>query len=61
MQPTALNNSSTPAAVQAEVNLKIAPTLFAYFLAAFSSTCSFSNKSLLFAAIPTTILWIINY
>jgi hypothetical protein len=56
LQPTALNNSSTPAAVQAEVNLKIAPTLFAYFLAAFSSTCSFSNKSLLFAAIPTTIL-----
>jgi len=55
LHPTLLNNSSIPAAVQAEVNLNIAPTSLAYFLASPSLTCSFSIKSLLFAAIAITI------
>jgi hypothetical protein len=50
-----LNNSSIPTAVQADVNLNIAPCSLAYFLASASLTCSFSIKSLLLAAIPITI------
>jgi len=52
-----LNNSSIPAEVQAEVSLKIAPISPAYFLACSSDTCSLSNKSLLFAANPITIIY----
>jgi hypothetical protein len=55
LHPILLNKSSIPAAVQAEVVLKIAPASFAYFLASASFTCSFSIKSLLFAAMAITI------
>ena len=51
-----LNNSSIPVAVQAEVSLKTAPISDAYFLALASGTCSLSNKSLLLAANPITII-----
>ena len=43
-------------AVQAEVSLKTAPISAAYFLASASGTCSLSNKSLLLAANPITII-----
>ena len=43
-----------PDAEYAEVDLKIAPIDLAKSLASFSGTCSFSNKSLLFAATATT-------
>jgi len=59
LHPILLNNSSIPAAVQAEVSLKTAPISWAYFLASASGTCSLSNKSLLFAANPMTIFLII--
>ena len=39
----------------AEVYLKIAPISFANFLEISSDTFSFSNKSLLFAAIPIIV------
>ena len=55
LHPILLNNSSIPTAVQADVNLNIAPCSLAYFLASASLTCSFSIKSLLLAAIPITI------
>ena len=51
-----LNNSSIPAAVQADVVLNKAPTSLAYFLASASLTCSLSIKSFLLAAIAITKL-----
>ena len=52
-----------PDAEYAEVDLKIAPIDLAKSLASFSGTCSFSNKSLLFAATAITKIkfYIISY
>ena len=51
-----LNISSIPVPELAEVSLKTAPISFAYSLASASDTCSLSNKSLLLAANPITIM-----
>ena len=53
--PIALKRSSIPAAVYADVSLNMAPISYANPLASASGTCSFSNKSDLFAAIATIV------
>jgi len=50
------NNSSIPMPFKAEVFIKIEPISLANFSPSSSSTCSCSNKSLLFPTNPIAIL-----
>lgn len=59
--PIALNKSSIPLELKAEVSLKMAPMELANSLASLSFTCSLSNKSDLLAAIAKTNQWAFNY
>ena len=52
--PNSVNNSFIPTLEAAEVNLNFAPTFVANSPTIFLSTCSSSNLSHLFPAIPIT-------